>query len=39
MSLTDAAMAHELIEKAAVPGKIVLIVSEKNSKEENLKQS
>ena len=31
MSLTEAAMAHELIEKAAVPGKIVLIVSEKNS--------
>jgi NADPH:quinone reductase-like Zn-dependent oxidoreductase len=31
MSLTDAAMAHELIEKAAVPGKIVLIVSEQNS--------
>ena len=31
MTLTDAAMAHELIEKAAVPGKIVLIVSEENS--------
>ena len=31
MSLTDAAIAHELIEKAAIPGKIVLIVSEENS--------
>ena len=31
MSLSDAAMAHELIEKAAVPGKIVLIVSEEYS--------
>jgi NADPH:quinone reductase-like Zn-dependent oxidoreductase len=31
MSLSDAAMAHELIEKAAVSGKIVLIVSEEYS--------
>jgi hypothetical protein len=30
MSLTDAAMAHELIEKPAIPGKIVLKVPEEN---------